>query len=40
MDGDHVRFSVDGDETSFSVQISDVLRMRRLSPLEEGALGS
>ena len=39
MDGDHVRFSVDGDETSFSVQISDVLRMRRLSPLEEGALG-
>jgi len=39
MDGDHVRFSVDGDETSLSVRISDVLRMRRLSPLEEGALG-
>ncbi|RPG76788.1 MAG: hypothetical protein CBD01_000245 [Euryarchaeota archaeon TMED141] len=39
MDGDHVRFSVDGDETSLSVRISDVLRMRRLSPLEEGAAG-
>ncbi|MDP6233148.1 MAG: hypothetical protein QF839_03115, partial [Candidatus Poseidoniaceae archaeon] len=39
MDGDHVRFSVNGDETSLSVRISDVLRMRRLSPLEEGALG-
>ena len=39
MDGDTVRFSVDGDETSLSVRISDVLRMRRLSPLEEGALG-
>ena len=41
MDGDHMRFFVDETtgESSLSMQISNVTRARRMSPLEPGAIG-
>ncbi|MDA0877307.1 MAG: hypothetical protein O3B05_00355 [archaeon] len=39
MDGDHLRFMVGEDGTSLSMRLSDVTRMRRLLPLDPGALG-
>ncbi|MBI19729.1 MAG: hypothetical protein CMB73_04055 [Euryarchaeota archaeon] len=41
MDGDHMRFFVDETtgESSLSMEISNVTRARRLSPIEPGAIG-
>ena len=39
MDGDHLRFLVSEDGTSLSMRLSDVTRMRRLVPLDPGAVG-